>query len=113
MRYLLILLIILGVSSCKKEETLYNVTFKVTSNTPSQSFIVRYTTPDGSTQSRGAFTGASWSSDAIPGYKKGMLVRFAIENSGGDFTQLIFVNSSLIKSANAGGGGTQEMTLTL
>jgi len=107
-----LILISLFFTSCKKEEKKFSVVFKVVetgSGTPV--YTVRYTLPNGSTQSKGGNTQEIWVSEKIDDYKGGQYLTLSVEGSGGgSYDMYIYINGSL-QARRAAGDGFGEQVL--
>ena len=111
MKYLLpaAIFVFIAFSSCKKSKDTWRVQYKVSSGSAIQNAIVRYRNADGSTSSADPTGGKVWNSPVLEGFQRGDLLSFSLENNGGNYKMIIFLNDSPVETRDAGCGGTQTL----
>jgi hypothetical protein len=85
-------------NSCKKEEKVHKVIYKVTVSGGSPSYTVQYSDTKNSSKSGGPFT-ASWLSPTIKGFEAGNTVSFSLNarGTGATYNMYIYVDGYLEK----------------
>ncbi len=104
--YILSGIILLVLSSCKKEPKTAYVTYKVieTSNS-TPTYTVGYTLANKSTKTLGSLTQDKWVSDKIADVALGTYISLSVEGSGGGTYDLfIYINGVLHSRRQAGDG---------
>jgi hypothetical protein len=105
MKHLLLIGIIAGFFSCKKEDpsSTARITYTITESSPDVPvYTATYTETGSGTQSVGGLTGNSWSSPVVE-LKRGAFVSFNLQSSSasGDFRMSVYVNGVLWESKTA------------
>jgi hypothetical protein len=106
--YILFLLIL--ISSCKKDDKTYTVTYKVFENTPGSSpFTVRYTSSDGTLKQEGPINPGTWTTPDMNGYRSNSIVSLYLDSPAGTYDMYIYVDGAVVTHVTADGGFGEQL----
>jgi hypothetical protein len=99
-KYIVILFIFCGLSSCKKEETKHSVTYKVTVTKGHPTYSVTYSSTNNTTKSESSITSLNWTSK-VDDRKDGDIVILTLEGgNGGSYKMYIYIDGFLMKESD-------------
>ena len=104
------LFLVILISSCKKDDRTYTVTYKVYENTPGSSpFSVRYITSDGTFKQEGPVSSGNWTTPDMNGYRSNAIVSLYLDSPAGTYDMYIYVDGSVVTHLTADGGFGEQL----
>lgn len=98
------------ITSCKKDDKTYTVTYKIFENIPgSAPFSVRYSQSDATLKSEGPVSTGNWTTPDLNGYRSNAIVSLYMESAGGTYDMYIYVNGSVASHVIADGGFGEQL----